>query len=204
VQSKKEKKRKGVKGSKIEDFILYLSHRKAVLSRGMHQKSFVRDRGVYPFKSQIFKFHWTSPVNHRLPKTLDRTLESPTELVQSKDRLPETSYRLPEAITRLVRSGTSLQKLSTDFQRGPSNLSGERFLQRLFWGEAPHPLPWAIGQSENEAPLWDPKLDLLPLSLRLQSSFLILERRFKLPWVSHLQARAPHPLSQQPHCICYS
>jgi hypothetical protein len=129
---KKEKKRKGVKGSKIKDFILYLSHRKAVLSTGMHQKSFVRGRGVYPFKSQIFKFHSTSPVNHRLPETLDRTPESPTGLVRSKDRLPETSYRPPEAITRLVRSGTGLQKLSTDFQRGPPNLSGETFLQRLF------------------------------------------------------------------------
>jgi hypothetical protein len=28
--------------------------------------------------------------------------------------------------------------------------------------------------------LWDPKFELLPLCLRLQSSFLILERRFKL------------------------
>jgi hypothetical protein len=30
----REKKRKGIKGSKIRDFIFYLSHRKTVLSRG--------------------------------------------------------------------------------------------------------------------------------------------------------------------------
>jgi hypothetical protein len=37
-----EKKKNGVKGSKVEDFIFYLSHRKAVLSRGTHRKSLVR------------------------------------------------------------------------------------------------------------------------------------------------------------------
>jgi hypothetical protein len=40
--AKREKKRKWVKGSKIEDFIFYLSHSKVVPSRGMHRKSLVR------------------------------------------------------------------------------------------------------------------------------------------------------------------
>jgi hypothetical protein len=50
------------------------------------------------------------------------------------------------------------------------------------------------------------KLELLPLSLslRLQSSFLILERRFELPLVCHLQARAPHSLPRLSYCVCYS
>jgi hypothetical protein len=39
---KGKKKTKGVKSSNIEDFIFYLSHRKAVLSRETHQKSLVR------------------------------------------------------------------------------------------------------------------------------------------------------------------
>jgi hypothetical protein len=34
---------KGVKDSKIEGFMFYLSHRKVVIPRGMHQKSLVRD-----------------------------------------------------------------------------------------------------------------------------------------------------------------
>jgi hypothetical protein len=83
---------------------------------------------------------------HRLPETLKRDLECPTglvwsaRLVRSEDRLPEISYRLPEAFTGLVRwiglvrSRTGFQKLSTSFQRGPLDLSDERFLQRLFWG----------------------------------------------------------------------
>jgi hypothetical protein len=61
-----------------------------------------------------------------------------TRLVQSEDRLTETSYRLQEAFTELVRwsrlvpSRTDFKKLSTGFQRGPPDLSGERFLQLLF------------------------------------------------------------------------
>jgi hypothetical protein len=39
-----QKGKRKEKGSKIEDFIFYLSHRKTLLSRGTHQKSLVRGR----------------------------------------------------------------------------------------------------------------------------------------------------------------
>jgi hypothetical protein len=54
---------KGVKGSKIKDFIFYLNHRKVVLLRGTHRKSFGKGRGVYHLNSHISRFHRTCSVN---------------------------------------------------------------------------------------------------------------------------------------------
>jgi hypothetical protein len=75
---------RGVKGSKIEEFIFYLSHSKAVLSRGTHKKSLGKDRGVYHSKSFISLLHRTCPVNPPDSRAFHRTPESPTGLVRSE------------------------------------------------------------------------------------------------------------------------
>jgi hypothetical protein len=74
---------KGVKGSKNEDFIIYLSHRKTVLSLGMHKKSLGNGRGVYHSNSHISRFHRTCPVNPQDSRGPRLDSKRGTRLVQS-------------------------------------------------------------------------------------------------------------------------
>jgi hypothetical protein len=111
------------------------------------------------------------------------------------DRLPEALHRTPERFTGLVwwlHQTCPMENLPTAlFEVGAIN--------------RPPPTPlgrWPLRKQSTHlrSKAWAHS----SLSLRLHSSFFIFDRRFKLPWVCHLQARPPHPLPRWPHCICYS
>jgi hypothetical protein len=133
---KKGKIFRGIKGSKIEDFIFSLSHRKAVLSRGTHQKSLGKGRGIYHSKSSISLLHWTCPVDRPDSRDFSPDSRKPHRTwpdYRGSSRTPEASIRL-DRWTRLVQSLASFQRVFTRFQRGPPNLSTERFPDSSVWG----------------------------------------------------------------------
>jgi hypothetical protein len=125
----------------------------------------------------------------------------------------------------LVQSETRLERPQTGFQRPPSDLSSLWPASRGFtpdsrevhWtcsvkyssnssfevGAINRP-PWAIGHIEKRKASLRSKAWALSSLPKASILILIFMRRFELPWVCHLQARVPHPLSPQPCCICYS
>jgi hypothetical protein len=139
INQKGKRHLEGVKCSKIKDFIIYLSHRKVILSRAMHQKSVGKGRGVYHSKSLFFMFHRTCLMNppdsrNYSPDSIKPHQTCPEAAPDLSGLRPDSrdSNRALEVSTGLVRSLAGFQKVFTGFQRGPSDLSGEKLPNSSF------------------------------------------------------------------------
>jgi hypothetical protein len=183
----------------MEDFIFYLSHIKVILSRGTHQKSLVRGLGTYLPKKPNFLVSpdlSSEPPASRNSRPDSREpyqicLVRQTSLVwepASRGFLPASRnphrtclvvgsdlsgvwpasknfYQPLERSTRLVRWPHRTCPVK-DSPNGPFEV-----------GAINRPPPSLLGHwplRKSETPLWDPKLEHLFLSLRLQSWFLFL------------------------------